>query len=387
MYNEMKRFGVVLLLIVVLLSSMPILDRNYSPSTTKPTDFYFGVSYGQTSAEAAKPLIDKVKGYTNLFIINSYDIETNETALNTVCNYCAQANLKFIVYFQFISRKIFPWHQTWLDTAKQRWGDKFLGVYLQDELGGKQIEGNSTQKAVLKAANYSDAAKQYVKTIGSYNSTVDARSRGIPIFISDFALYWFDYLAGYDTVFAELGWNASTARQIALVRGAADMQEKDWGAIITWKYQQAPYMPNASEMYSDMVSAYQAGAKYVLVFNYPTYPSKNLYGVLSEQHFEAMKQFWYYIKTYSRESYGVQKAQVALVLPADYGWGMRRSPYILEDYIWGLWPEDNKATLILDNTNALVARYGLQLDIIYDDATFNVTGRYSTIYYWNSTLT
>ncbi len=384
----MKLSVMALLLIAAILASLLFLDGNQSASTAKSTDFYFGVSYGEASAEAAKPLIDKVKSYTNVFIIDSWNITTNETALNEVCNYCDQANLKFIVYFAFISRIIYPWHQTWLDTAKQYWGDKFLGVYLQDELGGKQIEGNATQKTVLNAANYSDAANQYVNNIAfKTNSTLDAKRRGVPMFISDYALYWFDYQAGYDTVFAELGWNESNSRQIGLCRGAADMQGKDWGTIITWKYQQPPYMPNATEMYSDMVSSYQAGAKYVLVFNYPIYPLNNVYGVLSEQHFEAMKQFWYYINTYPRESYGVQKAQVSLVLPADYGWGMRRTPYIKEDYIWGLWPEDSKATLILYNTNALVARYGLQLDIIYDDVAFNVTGRYSTIYYWNSTLT
>ena len=382
-----KTLGLLLLAILILSSSTVILGAELKVSSVKPSDVYFGVSYGGVSAEGAKPLIDKVKGYTNIFLIASYDITSNETALNEICNYCKQSNLKFIVYFQFISHIIYPWHQAWMDTAKQRFGSNFLGVYLQDELGGKQIDGNSTQKTVLNASSYADAANQYISNIEAFNSTMDAKRRGIPIFLADYALYWFDYQAGYNTVFAELGSNASVVRQIALCRGAADLQGKDWGAIVTWKYEQPPYMPSAGEMFSDMVSAYSAGAKYVLVFNYPTYPSGNPYGVLSEEDFAALQQFWHYINTYPRENYGSQTAQVALVLPADYGWAMRRSSYITSDLIWGLFPEDSKAPTVLNAAITLVDRYGLKLDIVYEDSRYNVTNRYSQIYYWNSTLT
>jgi len=383
----------VLVLLAILLVSLfasvfaaENFDFKYSPK-----DFYFGVSYGQISAEQAKPLIDKVKVYTNVFIIDSWDITTNETALNEVCNYCVDANLNFIVYFQFISRIIYPWHQTWLDNAKQRWGDYFLGVYLQDELGGRQIDGNLTgnplEKSIIKtisnATSYSDAADKFVKAIELANSTIDAKKRGIPLFIGDYALHWFDYKAGYDTVLAELGWNFSTPQQIAEVRGAADLQGKDWGTFVTWKYQQAPYMPNASEIYTDLVSSYIAGAKYTFIFNYPTYPANNPYGVLSDEDFAVMKQFWFYVNTFLRETYGVQSARAAFVLPSDYGSPLRRP----NDWIWGLWPADSKDSMILNNTNLLVDRYGLRLDIVYDDAQYNLTGKYSQVYYWNSTLT
>jgi hypothetical protein len=378
-----KLVGLILLAILVVSVGLSFFEAENFQVKQKPDNFYFGLSYGQISAEQAKPLIDKVKDYTNIFLIASWNITTNQTALNEVCNYCVQANLKFIVYFAWISRLVYPWHQTWLDTAKQQYGDSFVGVYLQDELGGKQIDGNSTTKTVLNATSYADAATQYVNNIVSINSTIDAKKRGIPLFIADYALHWYDYQAGYDTVLGELGWNYSTPQQIALVRGAADVQDKDWGTIITWKYRQPPYMPNASELYSDMVASYIAGAKYVFVFNYPTYPDNNPYGVLSEPDFAVMKQFWYYVNTFPRETFGVQSAQAALVLPSDYGSPMRGS----DNWIWGLWPEDSKAPLILNNTNLLVERYGLRLDIVYDDAQYNLTGKYSTIYYWNSTLT
>jgi len=33
----------------------------------------------------------------------------------------------------------------------------------------------------------------------------------------------------------------------------------------------------------------------------------------------------------------------------------------------------------------LIGKYGLKLDIVYDDPRFPVQKKYATIYYWNST--
>lgn len=381
----MKFQGLLLTAIIILASLAFIYAQNIiSEESAKEDAFFFGVSYGQETVQEAKSLIDEVKNYTNFFLINSYDLTTNETVLNEVCDYAAQSNLKFIVFFDFISRIAYPWHQTWLDNAKERWGDKFLGVHLRDEPGGKQID---TKEFFQNASDYSDAANRFLTNIASYNSTIDAKSKGIPIFTSDYALYWFDYLAGYDTVFVELGWNLSTTQQIALCRGAANMQGKDWGAIIVWKYYEPPYLASGSEMYEDMVSAYRAGAKYVVVFNYPKYPETNPYGILSEEHLETMRKFWSYVKSNPRGTYGRSIGEAALVLPKDYGWGMRRTQYITQDKIWGLWSEDEKAPLILNNTVKLLSKYKLNLDIIYDDARFfNQARKYSKVYFWNSTI-
>jgi hypothetical protein len=72
---------------------------------------------------------------------------------------------------------------------------------------------------------------------------------------------------------------------------------------------------------------------------------------------------------------------IALVIPKDYGWGMRQPT----DNIWGLWPPDDLAPLIGAKIAALIKQYGTNLDIIYDDPLFNYTQKYSTIYYWNGT--
>jgi len=379
---------VVVLLLVILLFSVALAYTMvyHSLENSIDGDFFFGVSFGQETVEEAKLLIDKVKDYTNLFLINSWAISTNETALDEVCDYVVDADLNFMVFFSRVSRLAYPWHQTWLDTAKDRWGDHFLGVYLFDEPGGKQIDTGGWDEDMAPlfedASDYSEVASIFVSSISSINSTLDVKERDIPMFTSDYALYWFDYLAGYDTVFVELGWNHSTTQHIALNRGAANMQGKEWGAIIVWTYNEPPYLANGTKILEDMTAAYQAGAKYVIVFNYAEdSETGEPHGILEDEHFEAMQDFWRYIHDYPRH-HGQIKGQVAFVLPKDYGWGMRYP----EDNIWGLWSADEKAQLIWENMNKLIAQYGLELDIIYDDAKFNYEGKYSTVYFWNATI-
>jgi len=206
------------------------------------------------------------------------------------------------------------------------------------------------------------------------------KNNSIPVVASDFALYWFDYKAGFDVIFAQLGWNNSRIQEIGLCRGAATAHGKDWGSIITWTYQQPPYLENGPKIYQDMVTAYKAGAKYILLFNYPQFPENNQYGILEDGHFLAMEQFWNYAKTHPRDLTKTE-GEVALVLPKDYGWGMRRP----NDSIWGLWPTDNDSALIWQNLNAFTEKYGLKLDIVYDDEKV-FTKDYSEQYLWNQTI-
>jgi hypothetical protein len=380
-------FFVFLLVVVVFLPVGFFYLRDVSVGVGDV--FYFGVSFGGDCAEDALPLIDRVKGYTNLFIVNSWNITTNQTALDLVCGYAVDSGLSFVVFFAFISRVVYPWHQQWLDDAPQRWGGKFLGVYLNDEYGGKQVDQN---EFFVDAFDYADAAERFVSGVrygssGSATSMVDANAKGVSLFTADFLLYWWNYLAGYDVVFAELGWNGTANRQIALCRGAAFVQGKDWGTIITWETDTPPYLGSAEKLFHYMIESYRAGANYVIVFNYPVYPDDNPYGVLSDEHFRVMQQFWQYTKSYSRSTYGVICADTVLVLPENYGWGMRRSDYITNDFIWGIWPEDDKAPQILSNVEWLESRYGLQFDIVYEDPRFDYSKMYSNVFYWNSTLT
>jgi hypothetical protein len=381
-----------LILTVILLTSLfcsVIIYVHYnSKNKVSEKDFFFGVSFGGNTTSQAKQLIDKVKGYTNLFLINSWDISTNETALNEICEYAADANLNFMVFFDFLSHIIYPWHLTWLDTAKERWEDQFLGVYLYDEPGGRQIDSGhwngEDNHYAQNVSDYSEAAELFVTDIVSSRSMQDAKNRSIATFTSDYALYWFDYLAGYDTVFVELGWNHNRTQHIALGRGAANVQEKDWGVIIVWKGRDSEDYDNGiyktgPEMLEDMEVAYRAGAKYVIVFNFPY---DQPFGILEEEHFDAMETFWETIHS-PQSSLEKVEAEAAFVLPKDYGWGMRR----VNDNVWfPEWGPDDLSALIWENMNKLIERYGLKLDIIYDDPSFGYDEKYSNIYLWDSKI-
>lgn len=279
-----------------------------------------------------------------------------------------------------------------METARKRWDNKFLGIYLFDEPGGKQIDtnqwrsGSLAREAMENASDYSDAAKRFVNDIPSTISWRNVKSVNLPIFTSDYALYWFDYLAGYDVVFVELGWNASSIQQLALCRGAANIQGKDWGAIITWTYYEPPYLASGPEIYEEMVTAYDAGAKYVVTFNFPRHPEINPYGILAEEHFVAMQQFWAYVQKNPRTNNVENNERVAFVLPKDYGWGARRTESFIEDRIWGFWPEDQTTFIIGKNMRTLLNLYGLRLDIVYDDPKFNYREMYDQLYYWNCTI-
>ncbi len=379
----MKRAYVLLLVIILVSVGLAYAAAYYCQESSVKEEFFFGVSFGQQTVEEAKAMIDKVKNYTNLFLINNWDIvatETNKT-LNEVCDYAAEAGLKFIVFFDLISREAYKWHQDWVDNAKTQWGDSFLGVHLRDELGGKQLDDASNNKSVAEAADYSDAANRFISNITSSNSTADVKSRDIQMFISDYALYWFDYLAGYDIVFVELGWNHSTPEHIALCRGAATMQSKDWGAIIVYTYRQPPYLASGSEILEDMKAAYHAGAKYILLFDYAKDEETGKpYSILTDDHLVAMQQFWNYVKD-KPDQHGTTVGEAAFVVPKDYGYGFREP----NDWIWGLWHADD-TQVIWEKMNKLTNKHGLDLDIVYDDARFNVEEKYSTVYFWNATI-
>jgi len=220
-----------------------------------------------------------------------------------------------------------------------------------------------------------DKTAEYVEGLISQRTIAD---RTFPIFTSDYALYWWDYQSGYDMVLAELAWNNSVAQEIGLVRGAANLQGKSWGTILTWKYTHAPYLTDGAEMFDQMKASYEAGAEYVVVFNYAKDMS-GPYGILQEEHFQALERFWNEVVQNPNVSHGGIKAEAALVLPNNYGWGMRRP----DDTIWGMWNPNSTSTQIWDQLQQRLDQYGLKLDIVYDDTAYPVAGRYPNIYYWN----
>ncbi len=81
---------------------------------------------------------------------------------------------------------------------------------------------------------------------------------------------------------AEFSWNHSRLLNFVLVRGAATIQDKEWGTTITWRGSSKPLMEAGDELDYDMILAYLSVAKYIVIFNYPKLVS--LYGLLSNEH-------------------------------------------------------------------------------------------------------
>ena len=98
--NITKPVALTLLTILVISASITSIFVYNQINQDSQEKFFFGVTYGQNTVEEAKVLIDKVKNYANLFIINSYPITTNNTepeVLNEICDYAAKSDLYFIV--------------------------------------------------------------------------------------------------------------------------------------------------------------------------------------------------------------------------------------------------------------------------------------------------
>jgi hypothetical protein len=481
-----------IIIVIIAVSAFAAIE-NYKSSSTQVASkkpFYVGVTFGGNTTADAKLLIDKVKSYTNLFVLQSGPLMANSTAVEEIGDYAVANGLHYAVYFGIANP---PQQAVWVGVTEQRWGSMFAGVYYGDEPGGNMLDGSvtlsqSTNVIVINGVNttvtttgenivklpgdgiiagdttyflngtitvqtssyaeettsstkpdesqstappeyntttyypngtitlktpdnfytmengtnvlssietyaevlsqdpiptYNAAAQNFVdrnqKTLDAFSNQWQLANRSFPLFTSDYALYWWDYQSGYDVVLGELGWNNSAAQQIALVRGAADMQNKSWGAMITWESQSAPYLQNGNQMYSEMRQAYESGAEYVLVFNYS--PNDNGTGLLQNEHFAALSKFWTDIVQNPKETNNVTVKDV-LILPQNYGWGMRNPT----DNIWGLWQADNSSKQVWSAVQSSLSSYGSKLDIVFAYPAYPVAGRYQHVYYWNQTI-
>ena len=475
--DKKKITRIVITLFLFLILGFIILNFNTTTPRSKPSNFlcsdpepfYVGVTYCGDSVAEAKQLIDKVKDYTNLFVIQSGTLQSEPEILNEICDYAVNSGLYFMVYF---GNQHWNYRNNWLLTFKDAWSGKFLGVYFGDEPGGKMLDGNigffdektsseikryedgtvcrsiyldnntaiayysnativtilsgSFQQDTLTLGNsyytyyysngtitavietpeyeiipienpspmytydelldlrpfqtYDEIAKMFVERCESYFGMGIRDYWILPSLTSDYALYWFDYLSGYDAVMAQVGWNNTFAQDIALVRGAANLQNKSWGIIVTWKYNHPPYLDTGEAIFEQMQNSYIAGAKYSLIFNYADDMTEP-YGTLQEEHFTALESFWNEVVQNPDVTQGSIKAETVLVLPENYGWGMRDP----NDKIWGFWGPDEKSSQIWESSQSLLKQYGLGLDIVYEDSEFPVDGKYSNIFYWNQT--
>jgi hypothetical protein len=424
--NRVEKILMPAFLVTVLVVSMLAVYMSQTSTSQAKIDpnAYVGIAFCGNTTEQAMALIDKVKGYTNLFILDSgrNPISENQTKVEQICDYAVAQNLSVIINLGIkdagnSSEWGWFWNQPSLDSIKQRWkdmwGDKFLGIYYNDEPGGLQLDaswrrfyeyvGENLSKVDFPAAqsledirlkllnfinngtkpapdDYELEANFFIQQVIMGDPGIEnLTASGITSFTSDYGLYWWDYMGGYNVMLAELGWNDSTAEQIALVKGAARLQNKEWGTMITWKYDGPPYLDSGDQIYNQMLASYQAGAKYIAVFNYP-YNTTGAYGALTDEHFQALEKFWNTITT--KKPVDLSSPLAALVLPKNFGWGLRNP----NDTIWGFWTSDNRTTQTALVTARLLTYYDIRLDIVYDDPLFPIEhANYQYVYYWNST--
>ncbi len=520
--SKMKKSLIIALslviIVVVVLSSFTAVEvyQSFSTHIVANKSFYVGITFGGDSVTDAEQLIDRVKSYTNVFVLASGTLMQNIAATQQIGDYAVRAGLNVILYY---GRSGDPSTcVSLLALAKARWGGHFLGLYYQDEPGGNMLDsqvplyadGNVTaNNAISKGANgtistskifyegtnttwvtisfepsgiinlqtnietnkstplslpsatavpslnytrltsgldsyiytstfltyytngtinftfnndtstigplnyypdgtvqyengtyvtdegdisqfepyqqlwdsnpiqtYAEAANDFVNTEKMTLTSIGNESN-VRLFTSDYGLYWFDYLSGYNTVFAELFGIQSDSQTLALIRGAANTQNKSWGVMIEPAIQSPLILQTGDQIYGELQQAYECGATYGVVFNYAV---NNTDGVLQDEQFAAIQKFWNDNMKSAKDT-GAFTAQDVLVLPADYGWGMRSQ----NDNIWGIWHQDANSQQVWDSVQQSLATYGSKLDIVYADPSFSNAGRYQQVIYWNGT--
>jgi hypothetical protein len=428
------------LIVIIILSTLLFVQSDSKSSVT--TSAFIGVSYGGNSVSEGKQLIDKVKGYTNLFVLQSGSLQRDFNSVNELGDYAVSSGMYFLPYFGAYIESTFS---VWLDSAKQRWGDHLLGIYYSDELGGKmlddyteftdpsgdtitktrysdievkkesgeivhyEINGNinvlqpgvngqedvyltyfpngtingkdslmgaaSTYQQLMTERPFQDFNETAARFLSKNQKELNFLKNSTTVFSSDYALYWYDYQAGYDVMFAQLGWNISLNQQIAFCRGAASAQGKDWGAVITWKYNQPPYLDSGQEIYNQLKTSYECGAKYFVLFNYYEERNSNPFGTLKDEHFEALERFWNNVVNNPSVTHGSVKADSVFVLPKNFGGGLRWR----EDIVWGVFKADEVSGKLWDLSQSALASYGYNLDVVYDETDYPLSAQYKTV--------
>ncbi|MCL2642005.1 MAG: hypothetical protein FWD52_00595 [Candidatus Bathyarchaeota archaeon] len=340
-----------------------------------------GIDAAYADMSDLKARIDQVKDYTNTFVLGSTGITLDEVKLNEMCEYINARGLSFATYTHTTENTSFEFNQsTWTTMAKQRWGDKFLGLYCYDEPGGYQVDCDPLFMIVQKADHPSEAANRYVQNLQGYIAEFIALDT--VIMTSDYALYEYDYRAGYDIVMAEYAWNHSRPINTALCRGSATMHNKEWGVMLTYTYEHAPYLASGHELYQDMVTAYENGAKYILFFDYAKDNNTGeVHGILQKEHLDALKQFWKYVKTNPRPNNPVNE-RTAYVLPPDFGYSFRST----DNSTWGIWKNVTLTNQIWNDVNTYAQQYDQKFDIIYADTPNFEKWTYNKLIYWNGTV-
>jgi len=369
----------------LFLQFIPNFNSFSGAYTQTNPDVYVGVDIAYGAVADAKVAIDRVSSFTNFVVIGSTQVTWFQDRVNETFQYAYDKGLSIVSLRPSLPQyNIIDLNGTmalneteWYSMAQSRWGDRLLGFYILDEPGGRQLDNTQTytwNNYTGYPNSYIDAASMFTEGISRFINSQRPPSY-YKTFTSDYALYWYDYKAGYDTVWTELGGNNSQQINFALCRAAAAANNKDWGAIITWSYTNYPWIENGTQLYDDMLLAYDNGAKYIIVFD----SNEKGGSILQQEHLDAMQRFWNYAQI-NQPKTTPKNDRTAYVLPNAYGFGFRWPT----DHIWGIWQPDALTANISLSVGTLLSLYGEKLDISYDDGLQAGYNGYDQLIYWNS---
>ena len=96
---NLKKFALGIILILILSISI-IATIKWLGEAHSTSEFFVGVEFAYSDdVNDLKALVNKVKDYTNLFVIGSLGISFNQTALDEACDYIVSSGLHLIVFF------------------------------------------------------------------------------------------------------------------------------------------------------------------------------------------------------------------------------------------------------------------------------------------------
>ena len=131
---KFKILTVLLIFLLILPLFLNCISTAKAVTPQTAPRLYFGVDVAFGSIAVTEQLIDNVSSYTNFFVIGCTG-NYNLTRLTIISQYVYDKGLSFIVYSD---DPRYPSSQ-WLAEAKNNWGNSFLGIYYDDEEGGKQL--------------------------------------------------------------------------------------------------------------------------------------------------------------------------------------------------------------------------------------------------------
>ena len=125
--NRFLLFVAAIFLITIVFAAI-LIPFNLADGNKEPP-VYVGISFCGNTPEEAKLLIDKISSYTNLFVLQSFPISRNETAVKEICDYAVKNDLYIIVNLGTYNKTFWSWQFELFCNGSNLWGNHFLGAY------------------------------------------------------------------------------------------------------------------------------------------------------------------------------------------------------------------------------------------------------------------